>query len=143
MHYVTESLLIGNVEDAQNPPSSIGAVLFLSAEHTIEPPRGIDFAHVPLKEYGEADPNDVLKAVDWMEEHAPGQRLMVCCRAGIGRSVSIIIAYLCCVQGMPYDEAVTLLKARRPGATPLPLLEQTIEAVHQLRQDRAASFGSS
>jgi protein-tyrosine phosphatase len=143
MHYVTESLLIGNVEDAQSPPASIGAVLFLSAEHTIEPPPGVDFAHVPLKEYGEAEPNDVLKAVDWMEEHAPGQRLMVCCRAGIGRSVSIIIAYLCCVQGMPYEEAVKLLKARRPGATPLPLLEQTIESVRQLRDTRATQSSGS
>jgi protein-tyrosine phosphatase len=144
MHYVTESLMVGNVEEAQRPPSSIGAILFVAGEHTIEPPTEVDFAYVPLKEFGEADPGDVLKAVDWLEEHAEGRRLLVCCRAGMGRSVSIVIAYLCCVKGMPYDEAVTLLKARRPGATPLPNLERTIEAVYELRQGRANhDFGSS
>ncbi len=137
MHYVTESLLIGNIDDAQKPPSSIGGVLFVSAEHTIEPPRGVAFAHVPLKEFGEADPAAVLKAVDWMEAHAPGQRLLIACRAGLGRSVSMVIAYLCCVQGMDYADAVALIKSRRPGATPLPFLEQTIEAVRHLRFARA------
>jgi predicted protein tyrosine phosphatase len=137
VHYVTESLLVGNKDDAEKPPSSVGAILFLSAEHMIDPPRGVDFLHVPLKEFEEADPAVVAKAVDWLEEHAPGQRLLVACRAGLGRSVSMMIAYLCCVQGMPYEEAVALLKARRPGATPLPFLERTIDAVRHLRGTRA------
>jgi protein-tyrosine phosphatase len=60
---------------------------------------------------------------------------MVCCRAGMGRSVSMVIAYLCCVQGMAYDEALNLLKMRRPGAMPLPELEATIRQVIRMRQD--------
>ncbi|MEK7294550.1 MAG: dual specificity protein phosphatase family protein, partial [Nitrospirota bacterium] len=60
--------------------------------------------------------------------------LMVCCRAGMGRSVSMVIAYFCCVQGMEYSEATQLLKARRPGATPLPNLDVTIQSVLQMRQ---------
>src|SRR2546428_210701 len=68
----------------------------------------------------------------------PSHQLMVCCRAGMGRSVSMVIAYLCCVKGMSYVDAVQLLKARRPGATPLPGLERTIKKVQQLRQARAS-----
>jgi protein-tyrosine phosphatase len=133
MHYVTETLLVGNLEDVQQPPAAVTAVLFL-ADHHVTPPPGLVYTQIPLKEFGEADPNDVKRAVDWLEAHARQPRLMVCCRAGMGRSVSMVIAYLCCVKGMSYTDAVRLAKERRPGATPLPNLEQTIEKVRQLRE---------
>ena len=96
------------------------------------------YERVPLREFEEADPADVKKVVDWLERHEPAYRVMVCCRAGMGRSVSMVIAYLCCAKGMSYAEAVDLLKSRRPGATPLPNLEKTIERVRVLRQGREA-----
>jgi hypothetical protein len=34
---------------------------------------------------------------------------------------------------MGYNEAVQLLKSRRPGATPLPNLDATIQSVLQMR----------
>lgn len=134
MHFVNETLLVGNVDDAQNPPPFIKSVLFVSGEHAIKPPKGVAYHYIPLKEYGEADPNDVKAAVDWLEQQPPASRMIVCCRAGMGRSVSMIIAYLVLVKGMKYEEAETLLKARRPGATPIPRLKETIERVKQLRQ---------
>jgi protein-tyrosine phosphatase len=136
MHFVNEQLLIGNIEDAQQPPPYVNAVLFLSAEHEITPPKGVAYVKVSLKEYAEADPLAVKNAVDWLEQQDPKHRLLVCCRAGMGRSVSMAIAYLCLVKGMSYAEAEQLLKARRPGATPLPRLEQTIEKVRQMKQAR-------
>ena len=62
---------------------------------------------------------------------------MVCCRAGMGRSVSVVMAYLCCVQGMTYDEVLKLVMKRRPGAMPLPNLEKAIAQVRLLREARA------
>jgi protein-tyrosine phosphatase len=134
MHFVNEQILVGNVDDAQKPPPYVQAVLFVSGEHTIPAPRGVAYNYIPLKEYGEADPNAVKSAVDWLEKQPANTKLMVCCRAGMGRSVSMIIAYLVCVKGMTYADAEKLLKSRRPGATPIPRLEQTIEKVRQLRQ---------
>ncbi len=131
MHYVTESLTVGNVDEAQHPPPSIDGVLFVASEFEIKPPAGVAFEHVPLKEFSEADPQDLKRAVEWLEQHLPSQRVMVCCRAGMGRSVSVVIAYLCCVEGMADAEAVPVLQARRPGATPLPNLELTIMQVQQ------------
>lgn len=136
MHYVTESLVVGNLDDAQQPPPFVGGLLFVAEEHQIKPPQGIAYKWVPLKEFGEADPHDMKVAVDWLEQQAPANRLLICCRAGMGRSVSVVIAYLCSVKGMSYVEAVTLLKARRPGSTPLPNLEQTIEHVQRMRLAR-------
>ncbi len=55
----------------------------------------------------------------------------------MGRSVSVVMAYLCCVQGMTYTEVLKLVMRRRPGAMPLPKLEEAIEQVRQLRQRRS------
>jgi protein-tyrosine phosphatase len=148
MHFINECLMVGNVDDAQKPAPHVNSVLFVSGEHSIKPPQGVAYHYIPLKEYGEADPNSVKAAVDWMEQQPATSRMMVCCRAGMGRSVSMIIAYLVCVKGMKYDEAETLLKARRPGATPIPRLRETIERVRQLRQagagqDQGLASGSN
>ncbi len=133
MHHVTESLLVGNLEDAKKPPAFVEGVLFLAAEHDVDPPDGILFTKIPMVEFGQASPQQVSEAVAWLEQHAPKKKVMVCCRAGMGRSVSMVIAYLCCVKGMSYDEAFQLLRSRRPGATPLPNLDVTIQSVLQLR----------
>lgn len=76
----------------------------------------------------------VYEAVHWIEAHLPNNRLMVCCRAGMGRSVSIVIAYLCCVEGMTYADALKLALTRRPGGMPLPRLGEVIEDVCRKRQ---------
>lgn len=139
MHFVNEQLLVGNIEDAQKPPPFVGSVLFVSGEHTIPPPKGVAYHFIPLKEYGQADPKDVKAAVDWLAQQPPANKLLVCCRAGMGRSVSMVIAYLVCVKGMSYADAEKLVKARRPGATPIPYLQETIEQVKRMRQAGSAS----
>ena len=134
MHVITSSLAVGNVEDAKRPPAFIGGILFLAQEFDISPPLGVTFAKVPLTEFAEVSASTLHAAIQWLEEHARDQRLLICCRAGMGRSVSVAIAYLCCVAGLPYAEALALVKARRPGATPLPHLEETIQKVLAMRQ---------
>ena len=136
MHFIMESLLVGNIYDAQDPPPFVSAVLWAAIEPRISPPQGVAFARIPLREYTEADPVDIEAGVDWLDRHLPTKRTMVCCRAGMGRSVSIVIAYLCCIMGMRYEEAVQLVLAHRPGATPLPNLEHTIDKVKKLRQNQ-------
>jgi protein-tyrosine phosphatase len=133
MHFVNESLMVGNVEDAQRPAPYVNSVLFVSGEHQITPPTGVAYKYIPLKEYMAASPIDVKAAVDWLEQQPTNAKIMVCCRAGMGRSVSMVIAYLCCVKGMSYADAEKLMRARRPGATPVPNLEQTIQLVKQMR----------
>ncbi|MEO6307342.1 MAG: dual specificity protein phosphatase [Nitrospiraceae bacterium] len=75
--------------------------------------------------------------MSWVEQHISDNRVMVCCRAGMGRSVSVVMAYLCCVQGMTYAEVLKLVMRRRPGAMPLPNLEKAITQVSLLREARA------
>ena len=136
MHPINEFLAVGNAEDAAKPARLITVVLNVAAENQIAPPDGRVYAWIPFKEYAEADPVQLDEAVEWLEQHQHGNRLMVCCRAGMGRSVSVAIAYLCLAREMPYEEAVKLVAARRPGATPLPNLEATIQFVRMLREKR-------
>jgi len=137
MHLITETLLVGNINDAREPPVKIGALLLVAAEYTLEPPSGLLYGWIPFAEFAEAEPVLLDRAVSWVEQHHSDNRVMVCCRAGMGRSVSVVMAYLCCVQGMTYAEVLKLVMTRRPGAMPLPSLEEAITQVRLLRKARA------
>ncbi|MBI3355445.1 MAG: dual specificity protein phosphatase family protein, partial [Nitrospirae bacterium] len=76
----------------------------------------------------------LVRAVEWLEQRVSKSRTLVCCRAGMGRSVSVVMAYLCCVEGMGYADVLKLVMARRPGAMPLPNLEQAIDEIRRFRQ---------
>lgn len=137
MHMITETLLVGNINDARDPPVKVGALLLVAAEFTLEAPGWLISSRIPFSEYAEAEPLLLDRAVSWVEQHLSGNRVLVCCRAGMGRSVSVVMAYLCCVQGMTYNEVLKLVMRRRPGAMPLPNLEDAITQVRLLRAVRA------
>lgn len=134
MHLIMESLSVGNVTDAQKPPPFISAVLWAALDPKISPPHGVLFARIPLREFTEADPIDIEAGVDWLSRYYPANSILIACRAGMGRSVSVVIAYLCCIKGMSFEEARQFVLDRHAGATPLPNLEQTIEKVKELRR---------
>lgn len=138
MHFITETLLVGNINDASEPPPQISAVLLVAEEFTVQPPAWLLSGRIPFSEYAEAEPLLLDRAVSWVEQHHSGNRVMVCCRAGMSRSVSVVMAYLCCVQRMTYAEVLKLTMTRRPGAMPLPNLEKAIAQVRLLREARAA-----
>jgi protein-tyrosine phosphatase len=133
MHLITEKLLVGTIDDAREPPPVIGSLLLVAEEFTVEPAEWIDYHRIPIKEFAEADPITLIQAIDWLEKRVPESRVLVCCRAGMGRSVSVVMAYLCCVEGMAYADVLKLVMARRPGAMPLPNLQTAIEQVRLLR----------
>lgn len=136
MHMITEHLAVGNAEDAVRPPRLMTGILNVAAENQIAAPGGRTYAWIPFKEFAEADPLQLDEAVAWLERHDRANRLLICCKAGMGRSVSVVIAYLCLRKGMSYPDALKLVSARRPGATPLPDLERTISFVRELRAKR-------
>lgn len=142
MHFITDNLLVGNISDATDPPPQISAVLLVAAEFALQPPSWLLFGRIPFSEYAEAEPALLDRAVSWIEQHPSGNRVMICCRAGMGRSVSVAMAYLCCVQGMTYTEVLKLVMRRRPGAMPLPKLEEAIAQVRLLREARTKKKNS-
>ena len=134
MHLITDHLLAGSLDDAQRPPEVISTLLFVAEEFSITPAARVDYHRIPFREFAKADPVKLMEAVQWLEPRASKGLTLVCCRAGMGRSVSVVMAYLCCVEGRTYDEVLKLVMARRPGAMPLPNLQVAIEQVRQLRR---------
>jgi len=134
MHQITDRLFVGNIYDSAQPPAQIGVLLLVAEEYQLEAPKWLISSRIPFKDFGEADPNVLADAVSWVERHIADNRVMVCCRAGMGRSVSVAMAYLCCVEGMAYADVLKLVLTKRPGALPLPKLEEGIEQVRLIRQ---------
>lgn len=135
MHKITERLFVGNIYEAAQPPAMIGALLFVAEEYNLEMPGWLLTGQIPFREFGEVDAKRLADAVGWVEQHVGENRVMVCCRAGMGRSVSVVMAYLCCVEQMAYADVLKLVTTQRPGAMPLPNLENTIKAVQRIRKD--------
>jgi protein-tyrosine phosphatase len=125
--YVDHHLYIGEQMDAESPPLFISAVLWTALDLQISPPPNVVFARLPLKEYTEPDLIDLEMGVQWLARHLPEHHILVACRVGFGRSPSIIIAYLCCMHGLSFEEAQVLVTQKRPGTTPLPHLASLIE----------------
>ncbi len=125
--YITPRLYIGEKKDADSPPSYITAVLWTALDSPISPPSNLLFARLPLKESTKPDLVDLEMGIQWLTRHLSKHHILVACRGGICRSPSIIIAYLCCVLGLSFEEAQKLVIQKRPKATPLPHLASLIK----------------
>lgn len=81
---------------------------------------GIAFLHLPTRDCGDFDATQVSEGVAWVEQRlAEGRRTLVHCQAGKGRSVLIGAAVLT-RRGLSPDDALALIRERRPIVTPTP-----------------------
>ncbi len=84
-----------------------------------------------MKEFTQPDLIDLENGIDWLTKHLPSQQVLVACRQGLGRSASLVIAYLCCQKHVPYETAVRQVTDKRPGTTPLPRLSLAIDQIRE------------
>ena len=81
---------------------------------------GIAFLHLPTRDCGDFDASQVSAGVAWVEQRlAEGRRTLIHCQAGKGRSVLIGAAVLT-RRGLSPDDALALIRERRPIVTPTP-----------------------
>ncbi len=130
--YIADHLYIGEQVDAQSPPPFISAVFWTALDPPLTAPPDIVFGRLPLKEYTEPDLIDFEMGIQWLARHLPEHNILVACRVGLGRSPSLIIAYLCCVQNLSFAEAQELVTRKRPGTTTLPHLASLIEQLQAI-----------
>ena len=116
MNYILERLAVGDINDARNMPDEITAVLNCAEEHDTGR-EGIVYLKIPLVDFQPIDPACIPRAVAWIKEVIVDHRVLVHCNAGIGRSPSIVVCYLNEV-GFGFEEAVRLVRARKPDALP-------------------------
>jgi protein tyrosine phosphatase (PTP) superfamily phosphohydrolase (DUF442 family) len=128
LSWIVDDLAIGGRVLADEWPAvaaaGIGAVVDCRAEARDPEERlmalGLTFLHLPTPDSGHFTPEQVAQGVDWIEaQRDAGRRVLVHCQAGKGRSVLIGAAALT-RRGFTPDEAVALIRERRPVITPTP-----------------------
>ena len=127
MKFILDNLAIGSYEDALNPPSEISALLNVAKELDIE--TELLYHKVPIIDMQPIPSKPMGEAVEWIRDHIDRYKIMVFCNAGIGRSPSVVIGYLCCVMGYSFGDAVEFVARRKPDISILPGLIRTIEDV--------------
>ncbi len=131
---VHSNLTIGSFEDALNAPTWIGALLCVAEERHIEYPDRL-YHKIPIIDMQPIPVEQICRCIEWIDSHIGRYHIMVFCSAGVGRSPSIVISYLCCRCGFGFGEAVEYIAGHRPYMSILPMLMPNInQAAEQLQK---------
>jgi protein-tyrosine phosphatase len=130
MRFILNNLAIGSYDDALAPPSDITALLNVASEKDVETERL--YHKVPIIDMQPIPSEQMKEAVEWIRDHISQHKIMVFCNAGIGRSPSVTIGYLCCFSGYSFGDAVKFVARRKPDISVLPDLIKTIEEVKSI-----------
>lgn len=88
---------------------------------------GIDEERLELIDYGGLLPGQieltVRTAIDWLDE---GERVYLHCRAGWQRSATVAAAIVALREGVELEQALDLIRERKPTAQPLPHQRQDL-----------------
>ncbi len=125
---IKDKLSIGNYKDALDPPGEITALLCVAAEKDLEEPE-LFYHKIPFTDMRPVQTEQLKEAVLWIAKYIDINHIMVFCNTGAGRSSSVVIAYLCCIMGYGFGEAVEFVAKRKPYISPLPNLILSIDDV--------------
>jgi hypothetical protein len=129
MDLILDHLAVGSAADAGSRPADVGAMLCVAEERELPP--GASGAKVPIRDMQPIPPGQLLDALEWLAENVPARRVLVFCNAGVGRSSSVAVAYLCCVRGLGFGAAVEHVARRHPGMSVLPDLILGVDEVRR------------
>ncbi|PQJ36823.1 hypothetical protein BSZ35_00265 [Salinibacter sp. 10B] len=125
---VYENLTVGPYEEAKTPLDGIKALLNVAEEHSL-PETNLPAHKVPIVDMQPIPAEQLEEAVRWIDEHIGDHHIYLFCNAGVGRSPSVAVAYLCCYRGFSFGEAVEHVARRKPDISTLPMLIERIDTV--------------
>lgn len=88
--------------------------------------------HIPLKDHQPADPHtiaDIVKTVNQLL--AEGEKVLVHCRAGLGRTGMVLTAYLMAEEKTGWRESLEKIRHIRPGSVE-PVQEKTLKEFEKI-----------
>jgi protein-tyrosine phosphatase len=138
VEFILDNLAVGSVQDTRNPPPDITALLCVAEELDL-PSEGRIYHKVPIADMRPIPAEQLREAVWWLMENLEGNRVMVFCNGGVGRSPSVVIAYLCCVIGLGFGEAVEFAAVKKPYMSTLPELITSIDQIRSAPWKSATS----
>lgn len=130
--YLVDHLAVGPYLDALNPPADIDALLNVAEEKELPASPAIEerlVHHVPVTDMQPIPADQLEEAVRWIDAHIEEHRILLFCNAGVGRSPSVAVSYLCCYRGYGFGEAVEYVAQRKPDISTLPELIERIGEV--------------
>jgi hypothetical protein len=119
---IEEGLRLGGI--LSEPPPGTLAVLNVCET---EDPHRVEFHRwQPISDHGPAPGFEWLRAqVDFIDQHRKaGRPVYVHCRAGVNRGVMVTAAYLMWRDGLTRDQALELIRSKRPRAGPFPVYRE-------------------
>ncbi|MFC1743984.1 dual specificity protein phosphatase family protein [Candidatus Riflebacteria bacterium] len=131
MNFILDNLAIGNFKEALTPAPQIDALLCVAEERDVENCPFL-YKKVPMVDMHPIPPTQLAEAVEWIKDNISHKKIMVFCNAGVGRSPSTVVAYLCCFHQMGFGEAVEFVARRKADISTLPNLILTIEEVREM-----------
>ncbi len=76
--------------------------------------RGLDVLHLPILDQRVPNREQLDQAMAWMDAHIQrGEKVLVHCVGGIGRSGTIVASYLKLKEGLPADQAIATVRQYR------------------------------
>ena len=92
---------------------------------------GIEQLHLPMLDYAEPSPEQVERALAFIRAHVgAGSGVLVHCKAGRGRSATLILCWLVAERGMDPEAAQRALTAVRPRVAPQLFRRAVVRALH-------------
>ncbi|CAE7276493.1 putative tyrosine phosphatase 123R [Symbiodinium microadriaticum] len=92
---------------------------------------GIETLSAPLDDHGRTELSEELQKTwfDFIEKGLAGGKVLVHCRLGVNRSVTVVAAFLVRCRGFTPEEALGLLMERRPCADPVSAYREQLRSL--------------
>jgi protein-tyrosine phosphatase len=128
VYSILDHLSVGPYDEALSPSDDIDALLNVAEEHDL--PETDRVTHkVSVTDMQPIPVEQLEEAVRWIDAHIDDHHIYLFCNAGVGRSPSVAVSYLCCYRGYSFGDAVEYVARRKSDVSTLPELIDRIEAV--------------